>query len=200
MSFDLDEMRAKALLMADPNSGYTEEDFNAEFGNYSSIQPIITDPDIYKLKFGFKNESNNADPEYATAGSSGFDLRANLTAPLNILKGEVAVVPTGLYFEIPENLEIQVRPRSGLAAKNGVTVLNTPGTVDADYRGEVKVILINHGQGTFTVNHGDRIAQAVIASVISKNFVKFIKLAEVNSDTERGVGGFGSTGTKIKVK
>ena len=106
----------------------------------------------------------------------------------------------GLYeiaFEtipLSDNFEIQVRPRSGLAAKNGVTVLNTPGTIDADYRGELKVILINHGDEDFTIKNGDRIAQAVIASVISKNFVKFIKLEEVNPNTERGTGGFGSTG------
>lgn len=195
MTFDINAMRAKILLIADPNSGYTQEDFNKEFGNVTYLTSS-DENDYYKLKFGFANKSNNPDPEYATAGSSGFDLRASLAEFMVIKSGEVAIVPTGLYFDIPENFEIQVRPRSGLAAKNGVTVLNTPGTIDADYRGELKVILINHGADNFTINNGDRIAQAVIASVVAKNAVKFIKLDEVSTNTERGSGGFGSTGVK----
>jgi dUTP pyrophosphatase len=141
------------------------------------------------------NKSDNPNPEYATNGSSGFDLRANLLdGPMIIPSGEVRLVPTGLYFDIPENFEIQVRPRSGLAAKNAVTVLNTPGTVDSDYTGEVKVILINHGKTDFTVYHGDRIAQAILASVLSKNFVNLTQVTNITKDTERGSGGFGSTG------
>ena len=193
--FDVDlmeRMQAKILLLADPSSGYTQEDFDKEF----NISEIDVDYDRHKIQFGFVNESNNPDPEYATSGSSGFDLRANLDEPVTIKPHSVKIIPTGLYFEIPENFEIQVRPRSGLAAKNGVTVLNTPGTVDADYRGEVKVILINHSDLAFFVNHGDRIAQAVIASVISKNFVNLKKINKINTDTERGSGGFGSTGVK----
>lgn len=189
----LDKMREKILLMSDPDSGYTQDDFNKEF---SDIKNISVDEDFGKIKFRFKNESDNPDPEYATAGSSGFDLRANLTEPITIPSEAVSIVPTGLFFEIPENFEIQVRPRSGLAAKNGVTVLNTPGTVDADYRGEVKVILINHGEADFVINHGDRIAQGVIASVIGKNFAKLEKVNNIDSNTERGSGGFGSTGVK----
>ncbi len=100
------------------------------------------------------------------------------------------MIPTGLYFEIPEGYEIQVRPRSGLAAKNGVTVLNTPGTIDSDYRGEMKIILINLGTEDFSVNNGDRIAQIIVAPVIQGNFVPAVDLNE----TERGSGGFGSTG------
>ena len=100
------------------------------------------------------------------------------------------MVPTGLFFEIPEGYEVQVRPRSGLAAKNGVTVLNTPGTIDSDYRGEIKVILINLGTEDFTINNGDRIAQMIIAPVIQASFIKVESLSE----TERGSGGFGSTG------
>jgi dUTP pyrophosphatase len=100
------------------------------------------------------------------------------------------MVPTGLFFEIPEGYEVQVRPRSGLAAKNGVTVLNTPGTIDSDYRGEIKVILINLGQSDFTINSGDRIAQMIIAPVIQASFT----ITESLSETERGAGGFGSTG------
>ena len=189
----LNEMRQKILLMSDPDSGYTMEDFEKEYNNMNYNQNI----DYTKFNFKFKNESDNPDPEYATAGSSGFDLRANLTQTITLSpKGGFAIIPTGLYFEIPENFEIQVRSRSGLAAKNQVCVLNSPGTVDADYRGEVKVILINHGEDDFFVNHGDRIAQAVISSVIGKNFVKLERVNNINENTERGSGGFGSTGVK----
>lgn len=189
MTFNIDEMRAKILLASDPNSGYTMEDFNKEFSN------VNANMDNYGIKISVANKSNNPDPEYATAGSSGFDFRANLeNGSMVIPVGKRAIVPTGLYFEIPEGLEIQVRPRSGLAAKNGVTVLNTPGTIDADYRGEIKVILINLGDEDFTINHGDRIAQGVIASVISKPYVKWEKVSDVSTDTTRGSGGFGSTG------
>lgn len=189
----LEKMREKVFLLADPESGYTQEDFDKEFNTMT----IAIDYEAHKLNFNFKNESNNPDPEYATAGSSGFDLRANLTEPMGLSpRGGFAIVPTGLYFEIPDNFEIQVRSRSGLAAKNQVVVLNSPGTVDADYRGEVKVILINHSDEVFTINHGDRIAQAVIASVIGKNFAKFSKVDNIDENTERGSGGFGSTGVK----
>lgn len=195
MNFDLEEMKAKVLLIADPNSGYTQEDFNKEFGGVNYSEPI-QDGDYYKLKFPFANKSTNEDPSYATDGSSGFDLRADVKEPIIIDSGEVALIPTGLYFEIPKNFEIQIRPRSGLAAKSSVTVLNSPGTIDADYRGEIKVILINHGKFKFTVANGDRIAQAIIASVMSKNVVNLIKVDEVSIDTERGSGGFGHTGIK----
>ena len=189
----LDKMREKVLLLADPESGYTQEDFDKEF----NTMEIAVNHDAHKFKINFKNESNNPDPEYATAGSSGFDLRANLTEPIKLSpQGGFAIIPTGLFFEIPTNFEIQVRSRSGLAAKNQVCVLNSPGTVDADYRGEVKVILINHGLNEFVINHGDRIAQAVIASVIGKNFINLVKVNNIDENTERGSGGFGSTGVK----
>ena|ERR1035437_971916 len=190
MNFDLDEMKAKVLLIADPNSDYTQEDFNKEFGG--PVSSFSTDS--FKIKFKFANKSSNSDPEYATSGSSGFDLRASLETSITIKAGKKDIVPTGLYFEIPENFEIQIRPRSGLAAKNGVTVLNSPGTIDADYRGEIKVILINHGEEDFVIQNGDRIAQAVIASVIGRNVVSLTKIDEISSNTERGSGGFGSTG------
>ena len=131
-------------------------------------------------------------PEYKTAGAAGADLCALLDAPLTIPAGRSAMVPTGLFFEIPQGYEVQVRPRSGLAAKNGVTVLNTPGTIDSDYRGEIKVILINLGTEDFTVNSGDRIAQMIIAPVIQASFT----ITDSLSETERGAGGFGSTGVK----
>ena len=190
MTFNIDDMRAKVLLASDPNSGYTMKDFNEEF----STNQVIGDS--FGIGISVANKSSNPDPEFATAGSSGFDLRANIEAPIELGVGQRIMVPTGLYFEIPQGLEIQVRPRSGLAAKNGVTVLNTPGTVDADYRGEVKVILINLGHEDFIIQNGDRIAQGVIASVIGKPYVKWKKVDEVSTDTTRGAGGFGSTGTK----
>lgn len=131
-------------------------------------------------------------PSYETSGAAGADVRAFLNEPVVIPVGKRAMIPTGLFFAISEGFEIQVRPRSGLAAKNGVTVLNTPGTIDSDYRGEVKVILINLGDADFTVNNGDRIAQLIVAPVTQGIFVKTDKLDE----TERGAGGFGSTGVK----
>ncbi|MCR5606376.1 MAG: dUTP diphosphatase [Treponema sp.] len=129
-------------------------------------------------------------PAYQTAGSAGADVCARVDKDIVIHHGEHVLVPTGLSFEIPFGYEIQVRPRSGLAAKFGVTVLNAPGTIDSDYRGEVKVILINHGKDDFVIHDGDRIAQLVIASVVQASFVSVDSI----SDTERGVGGFGSTG------
>lgn len=187
-----ERMRAKILEIGDPNSDYTQEDFDKEFANVNHT--FVSNPDSFKIKVAFTNKSTNPDPAYATAGSSGFDFRANLSEPITIKVGKVAMVPTGLYFELPENFEIQVRPRSGLAAKNGVTVLNTPGTVDADYRGEIKIILINLGEEDFTVNHGDRIAQGVVATVTAKNVVNLTSVSEISTNTERGTGGFGSTG------
>ena len=129
-------------------------------------------------------------PEYKTVGSAGADVRAYLESPVVLKPGKRALIPTGLFFAIPEGYEIQVRPRSGLAAKNGVTVLNTPGTIDSDYRGEVKVILINLGNEDFEVKNGDRIAQIVVAPVTTGVFEQITQLDE----TERGSGGFGSTG------
>ncbi len=129
-------------------------------------------------------------PKQMTPGSSGADLAAAIDTPLILEPGKFALVPTGLIVEIPLGYEMQVRPRSGLAAKNGVSVLNTPGTVDADYRGEVKVILINLGAEPFEITRGMRIAQAVIAEVPR---VEYIEVNEL-SETDRGEGGFGHTG------
>jgi len=186
----IERMREKILLISDPDSGYTQEDFDREFGQEQEVMMN----ELYKLNLVFANKSNNEDPQYATEGSSGFDLRANLSEPMIIKVGKHAVVPTGLFFELPENFEMQVRPRSGLAAKNGVTVLNTPGTIDNDYRGEIKVILINLGEENFHINNGDRIAQAVMAPVYGKDVFNFVKVSEVSTDTTRADGGFGSTG------
>ena len=129
-------------------------------------------------------------PSYKTEGAAGADVCALLSEPVTIEPGAFAMLPTGLFFEIPQGYEIQVRPRSGLAAKNGITVLNTPGTIDSDYRGELKIILINLGKSAFVVNNGERIAQIIVSPVTVADF----KLADSLSDTERGEKGFGSTG------
>lgn len=137
---------------------------------------------------------HNADlplPAYETAQSAGMDLAAAINAPMTLAPGKRAMVPTGLAIALPAGYEAQVRPRSGLAAKNGVTVLNTPGTIDADYRGEVKVILVNLGEDSFEIERGMRIAQMVIAPVTQASFTEVDSLSE----TERGSDGFGSTGT-----
>lgn len=131
-------------------------------------------------------------PEAATPDAAGADLRAALTEPITIEPGRFTLVNTGLRIQLPHGYEAQVRPRSGLAAKHGITCLNTPGTIDADYRGVVKVILINLGQEPFTINHGDRIAQLIIAPVTRGIF----KCTNELSDSERGDGGFGHTGVQ----
>ena len=143
-----------------------------------------------KIEIFVKAENGIAIPEYKTAGAAGADVCARLENAIVIKPLSRAVIPTGLFFAIPQGFEIQVRPRSGLAAKNGVTVLNTPGTIDSDYRGELKVILVNLGEADFTVNDGDRIAQIVAAPVTRAIFSRTENLDE----TERGEGGFGSTG------
>jgi dUTP pyrophosphatase len=129
-------------------------------------------------------------PAYQSALAAGLDLLAAVDGTITLAPGARALVPTGLAMALPAGYEAQVRPRSGLAAKHGVTVLNTPGTIDADYRGEVKVILINLGDAPFEISRGDRIAQMVIAPVLQADIVE----VEVLSETERGAGGFGSTG------
>ena len=138
------------------------------------------------------NKSNHKLPTYETLSSAGMDLRAYISAPITIEPMERAVVKTGLFIELPLGYEAQVRPRSGLAAKKGVTVLNAPGTIDADYRGEVGVILINFSSEPFTVENGERIAQMVIAKHERAEWQE----VEVLSETSRGAGGFGSTGIK----
>lgn len=129
-------------------------------------------------------------PSYETADAAGADLRAAVTTDQVVGPGSRALIPTGLQMALPSGFEAQVRPRSGLAVKHGVTVLNTPGTIDADYRGEVQVILINHGDQPFRIERGMRIAQLIIAPVVQASFIETDELAE----TDRGAGGFGSTG------
>lgn len=136
------------------------------------------------------NKSSNKLPEYSTEYSAGMDLRANLEAPVVLKPFERALIPTGLFIELPRGFEAQIRPRSGLALKKGITVLNTPGTIDADYRGEIKVILINLSNEEFVINHGERICQMVVASHETVEW----QPVEVLEETKRGAGGFGHTG------
>lgn len=138
------------------------------------------------------NKSNNALPAYETIASAGLDLRAFISETITLKPLERRLIPTGLFIEIPVGFEAQVRPRSGLAYKNGITVLNSPGTIDADYRGEIGVLLINLSNESFTIESGDRIAQLVFASVEQAEWISTVTLSE----THRGDGGFGSTGKK----
>ena len=147
-------------------------------------------PDIQMLRL--PHAADLPLPAYQSQGAAGFDLMAALDAEMFLAPGEFSAIPTGLQMAIPEGWEGQVRPRSGLAFKSGVTVLNSPGTIDCDYRGEVKVILINHGAAPFTITHGMRIAQMVIAPAMQAQ----ISEASALDDTDRGAAGFGSTGTK----
>jgi dUTP pyrophosphatase len=143
------------------------------------------------MKVKVINRSSHALPAYETGSSAGMDVRANIGEAIVLAPMSRALIPTGLYLEIPHGYECQVRPRSGLALKKGVSVLNTPGTIDADYRGEVGVILFNMSDSAFTVENGERIAQLVFAPVLQVEWDE----SESLSETERGAGGFGSTGT-----
>ena len=154
--------------------------------------PNLAGKTMEKLKIQIVNKSSHALPEYATEQSAGVDLRANLNEPIMLKPLQRALIPTGLFIALPEGYEAQVRPRSGLALKQGITVLNAPGTIDADYRGEIGVILINLGQADFIINDGERIAQMIIAKHEQADWVAVEEL----STTERGEGGFGHTGRK----
>jgi dUTP pyrophosphatase len=153
------------------------------FFNSESITP---------MKINIINSSKHALPAYETKSSAGMDLRANLDVPVLLKPLERALIPTGLFIEIPDGYEAQVRPRSGLAFKNGLTVLNSPGTIDADYRGEIKVILVNLSGEDFLIEDGERVAQMIIAAHERAELVEVKELEK----TERGAGGFGHTGVK----
>ena len=144
------------------------------------------------MKINIINKSKHLLPSYATEAAAGMDLRANLDSPIVLKSLERTLVPTGLFMELPLGYEAQIRPRSGLAFKNGLTVLNSPGTIDADYRGEVKVILVNLSKEDFTINDGERVAQMIIAKHEQAEWIEVKELQE----SDRGAGGFGSTGKK----
>jgi dUTP pyrophosphatase len=145
---------------------------------------------ILMIQVNIINKGNNELPAYATEGSAGLDIRANLTESITLMPLQRMLIPTGLYMEIPVSYEGQIRPRSGMAFKQGLTCLNSPGTIDSDYRGEIKVLLINLSNEPQQINHGDRIAQMIFAPVTKAGFVPQISLQE----TTRNEGGFGSTG------
>lgn len=147
---------------------------------------------MQKIAINIVNKSTNELPAYATAGSAGMDIRANLQEPVLLQSLQRRLVPTGLYIELPTGYEAQIRPRSGLALHHGITCLNSPGTVDSDYRGEIKVILINLSSEPQQLQHGDRIAQMVISKVEQAD----LYLTEVLNESVRGEGGFGHTGKK----
>ncbi|HHW80986.1 MAG TPA: dUTP diphosphatase [Bacteroidales bacterium] len=136
------------------------------------------------------NKSENSLPKYATSHSAGMDLRANLDSPVTLKPLERALIPTGLFIELPVGYEAQIRPRSGLAVKHGISVLNSPGTIDADYRGEIRVVLVNLSNNEFVINHGERICQMVVAKHATVDWQE----TNVLEDSERGDGGFGHTG------
>jgi dUTP pyrophosphatase len=144
------------------------------------------------MEVNIVNNSGNPLPDYSTTSSAGMDLRANLEQPVSLKPMERKLIPTGLHMELPEGYEAQIRPRSGLALKKGISVLNTPGTVDADYRGEIGIILVNLSGEEFIVEHGERICQMVINKVESVQW----NLVDSLDESERGRGGFGHTGTK----
>ncbi len=159
---------------------------------YILVTPLKPNAITVKMEIKIVNKSNNDLPAYSTEMSAGMDVRACLNEPVIIKPLERKLIPTGLYVEIPKGFEIQIRPRSGLALKKGITVLNTPGTIDADYRGEIGVILVNISQEDFVVENGERICQMIVAA---HETVKW-NLVEKLGETERGAGGFGHTGKK----
>ena len=144
------------------------------------------------MKVKVVNKSKHSLPHYSTIASAGMDLRANIDESISLKPLERTIVKTGIFMELPVGFEAQVRPRSGLAFKKGITVLNSPGTIDADYRGEIKIILINLGKEKFIIENGDRIAQMIVCPVVQADLDEVKEL----SNTDRGYGGFGSTGTK----
>lgn len=160
-----------------------------------TILSFINKTIIYKvntMRVKIINKSNNSLPNYATAYSAGMDLRANLQDSVTLKPLERALIPTGLFIELPVGYEAQIRPRSGLAVKHGISVLNSPGTIDADYRGEIRVVLVNLSNEAFVINHGERICQMVVAKHATVEWEETNELEE----SDRGTGGFGHTGKK----
>ena len=154
------------------------------------FKPVNIEPKKIKVKIKKLDHFKGDLPEYKSQWASGFDVRACLKNPITLKPGERCLIPTGLSFEIPSGFELQSRPRSGLALKKGLTVLNSPGTIDSDYRGEIQIILINNGQEDFIIQDQERIAQIVLCPVYQASFVE----SDALSETQRGGGGFGSTG------
>ena len=188
--------RIKELSKVHNTEEGKEEDILSQLGLTSTLMADLeresyeSAKEEVKVKVNYQNNSNNPDLSHKYMDDSGMDMRANISSPIKLSPLKRTLVPTGIHFELPESFEIQIRPRSGLAAKNGVTVLNTPGTVDRGYNGEIKIILINLGDEDFIINHGDRIAQAVISPVITGRWSKLKKVDSLVT-TERSSGGSG---------
>ena len=170
MEDPLKELEELKNLITKLNEEVDYGDVLKNFGDDNSIADTFT-PNNLKIATKFTNNSNNPDPEYAKVGDSGFDLRAFLDAPITLSTLERTLIPTGLRFELPPNTELQVRPRSGMALKHGISVLNTPGTVDEGYRGEIGIIAVNLSNDPYTIEPGDRIAQGIIMNVMEKKNV-----------------------------
>jgi len=184
-----------AVLLAKTDLIFTNaivQPFNILYAFKRTILYIFAFHFILLMKVRIVNKSKNELPAYETPASAGMDLRANLNDPIVLKPLGRSLIPTGLFIEIPQGYEAQIRPRSGLAIKKGITLLNSPGTIDADYRGEIKVIVANISDTEFVVEHGERIAQMVIAKHEHAEWVE----VNVLNETSRGSGGFGSTGTK----
>lgn len=192
MSAELDELKELILVELMNDSTENPEEFLKRMESMMRGEQLS--PAHIKPILKFENQSNNPNPEYQKDGDSGFDLRANLKEPITLKPLHRTLVPTGLFFEIPKGFEIQIRPKSGMSLKYGITVLNTPGTVDNLYRGEIQIITINLGQEDFIIEHGMRIAQAVLSPVVTKSNIDMVQIDKISTDTERGSDGFGSTG------
>lgn len=150
----------------------------------------------FKIEIKYINNSDNENPVYAKEGDSGFDLRANLIEPVTLKPMERKLIGTGLYFELPFGYDMEIRSRSGMSLKHGIIVLNTPGTIDLNFRGEIGIILINLGQEDFIINPGDRIAQGLIRLSTTDTIINLIEVSEISKETDRGVNGFGHSGVK----
>jgi len=156
----------------------------------------VSNPEDFKIKIKYINKSDNENPVYAKEGDSGFDLRANLIEPVTLKPMERKLIGTGLYFELPFGYDMEIRSRSGMSLKHGIIVLNTPGTIDLNFRGEIGIILINLGQEDFIINPGDRIAQGLIRVSTTDTIIDLIEVSEISKETDRGVNGFGHSGIK----
>jgi dUTP pyrophosphatase len=188
---DLKHLKSLGLLDEE-----TSEQIDSVLNEFETLSDENTVNNDYKIKIKYINKSDNENPVYAKEGDSGFDLRANLSEPVTLKPLERKLIDTGLVFELPKGFDMEVRSRSGLALKNGIMVLNSPGTIDLSYRGNIGVILINLGNEDFTVNNGDRIAQGLIRWSLTNNNIELLEVEEISEDTNRGANGFGHSGIK----
>jgi dUTP pyrophosphatase len=188
---DLKHLKSLGLLDEE-----TSEQIDSVLNEFETLSDENTVNSDYKIKIKYINKSDNENPVYAKEGDSGFDLRANLSEPVTLKPLERKLIDTGLVFELPKGFDMEVRSRSGLALKNGIMVLNSPGTIDLSYRGNIGVILINLGNEDFTVNNGDRIAQGLIRWSLTNNNIELLEVEEISEDTNRGTNGFGHSGIK----